>query len=93
MLPAPKPVWCWPPAMMRMRDLFDALRAGFDLHMTHSERGQPIYQLSRDGIAAPIGILQQSIAAQAHRRGLLGHPMKLDDGRWLFKLTTKSARP
>jgi hypothetical protein len=88
--PLVKP-WVWPPAIMSMRDLFDAMRAGFDLRMFASERGQPIYQLSRNNIPAPVGVLSQNIASRAHRNGYF-QSVEIGDGRLQFTLKPRAER-
>jgi hypothetical protein len=47
MQPPPKPIWHWPTAIMSEKDLTDAMRGGFDLHTTNTERGNRLFRLSR----------------------------------------------
>jgi hypothetical protein len=60
---APQPVWHWPPAIMSLKDLTDAMRAGFSLSVIYTDRGNALYRLSRGAIVAPIGILKQVVGA------------------------------
>jgi hypothetical protein len=92
MLAAPKPVWRWPPAMFSMGDLFVAMRAGFDLHVEYNERGNAVYRLSRAGIAAPIGILQQTIAHRAYTNGRFERGEKLPNGQHQLTLKPRARR-
>lgn len=92
MVEAPKPAWRWPPAIMSMSDLFAAMRAGFDLHVEYAESGNSIYRMSRDGIAAPLFILQQTIAHRAFRIGRFDLGATLPDGTRRLTLKAKARR-
>jgi hypothetical protein len=89
MVSAPQNIWRWPPAIMSMKDLFDAMKAGFSLHVTYTDRGNAVYRMSRGAIPAPIGILQQVIAHRAFINGNFIRGDKLPDGYHLLTLKPK----
>lgn len=93
MLPAPKPVWRWPPAMFSRKDLCDAVREGFELHVSYTDKGNAMYRLSRDGIASPIGILNQSVAHRAYLIGTFERGEKQPDTWHRLTLKPKGRRP
>lgn len=88
----PKVSWQWPPAMFTRKDLTDAMKAGFALHVSYTERGNTIYRLSRDGITAPIGILQQSVAHRAYSIGVFVRGVSGCDGWRPLTLKPKGGR-
>jgi hypothetical protein len=89
---APQPVWHWPPAIMSLKDLTDAMRAGFSLSVIYTDRGNALYQLSRGAIVAPIGVLKQVVAHRAWTNGMFVRGEQQPDGWHPLTLKPKPKR-
>jgi len=87
-------VW---PTILTVKDLIRVLRLGYDLVMlplpeSAAASAEPAYVLRKDGRQSPAGQVSARVvrAALFGPKAPLGHGMKLPDGGFLYKLTTRA---
>lgn len=88
--PVAPAAWRWPKKIDTFPQLIVAVRSGFDIVLVpDQERGKSHYVLARDGQRGDRKLLRQDVAIAFISKGLMGHGMKMSDGAYLYKRTTR----
>lgn len=84
------------PRIFTMRELFAALRDGYELVLVPAEPGSKrsnpsVYRLMKAGELSPPGAVHQRIVQRAISLGKIAAVGKCADGSFLYKRTTRAA--